>query len=162
MLSAKHAIFKPTRGSTDRGNPGIVGFGTPGARKRARPVWGGLGGNVRQQCRNAPPFHSITGAVRRSKCFATMASASGSLHEGYQKVVFAGGRPAQTRHCTRSKRNNFPFCSTTACPSRRALLPPGANSRSLILRPRAFLPPTPGNSTANIGADCAAHPIYSG
>src|SRR5262245_18650036 len=31
----------------------------PGARKRACPVWGGLGGNVRQQCPNAPPFHSI-------------------------------------------------------------------------------------------------------
>ena len=57
-------------------NPGKIEFGTPGARKRACPVWGGLGGNVRQQCRNAPPFHSIIAPVRRSNFFATMVWAS--------------------------------------------------------------------------------------
>ena len=54
------------RNGTPAQNPGKIEFGTPGARKRARPVWGGLGGNVRQQCRNAPPFHSITVAARLS------------------------------------------------------------------------------------------------
>ena len=52
-----HKLAKWTKG---QGNPGKIEFGTPGARKRARPVWGGLGGNVRQQCRTAPPFHSMT------------------------------------------------------------------------------------------------------
>jgi hypothetical protein len=47
-----------------QGNPGKIEFGTPGAWKRACPVWGGLGGNVRQQCRDAPPFHSIIAFVR--------------------------------------------------------------------------------------------------
>ena len=55
------------RNGTPAQNPGKIEFGTPGARKRARPVWGGLGGNVRQQCRNAPPFHSIIAAARLSK-----------------------------------------------------------------------------------------------
>src|SRR5215813_9929474 len=81
-----HKLAKWTKG---QGNPGKIEFGTPGARKRARPVWGGLGGNVRQQCRNAPPFHSITETVEGSA--SVIASAfvvlkPGSVCQSFRKL----------------------------------------------------------------------------
>src|SRR5262245_58743648 len=101
------------------------------------------------------------GAAQLLNCFATTALGSGSSPAGYRKVVFAGGQPAQTHHYTRLRRSSSPFCSTTACLSRPALLPVGASFPAQILRRRALLPRIPGNSTANKDADSDAHPIYS-
>jgi len=98
-----HELAKWTTG---QGNPGKIEFGTPGARKRARPVWGGLGGNVWQQCHDAPPFHSIIAAARPSKCYVTTASDSGWLPAGSRKAAFAGGLKRRTRRSTHSKRNS--------------------------------------------------------
>src|SRR5215471_309582 len=79
------------RNGTPAQNPGKIEFGTPGARKRARPVWGGLGGNVRQQCRNAPPFHSIIAAARPLNYYVTTGLDTGWLPAGFRMAAFADG-----------------------------------------------------------------------
>ena len=86
------------RNGTPAQNPGKIEFGTPGARKRARPVWGGLGGNVRQQCRNAPPFHSIIDAARLSKSLHSMVSAGGWSSDAFHRAGFSGGQKLKPIH----------------------------------------------------------------
>ncbi len=123
-------------------NPGKIEFGTPGARKRARPVWGGLGGNVRQQCRNAPPFHSIIVAARPSESSASTASAGGCLSEDFLRDGFSGGpKPRPTHSRANWRRSNFRSSFITVCLSRLPLFRPGGAlaSRSGRQRFRLFL-----------------------
>jgi hypothetical protein len=90
-------------------NPGKIEFGTPGARKRARPVWGGLGGNVRQQCHNAPPFHSIIAAARPSKCYVTTGSDTGWLPAGSRRVALNSVGTWNTKGTKRNTKSTKAF-----------------------------------------------------
>jgi len=151
-------LHKLAKGTTGQGNPGKIEFGTPGARKRACPVWGGLGGNVWQQCRNAPPFHSIIAAARPSKCCVTTASDSISSPAGFRKAAFAGGPKIKTRRSTHSRRNSSRSFFIMACPIKPALRLLGGSYPVLKLKPPAIPLPHPCNSTADTDPDCFARP----